>query len=299
PKLAQIVLSKVINELDSKLPGYLLPEKETGAFKWLESGGKEQLPFEMRRELTAEEAKEALPASFLILDARKTVVKYDLTNRIAYSLQGDHPTPAAVLSSLCSSGTLGREVSEVNEALLIDSVLGSYRAISEQVFTDLQHNILKEFWKSDMGRKRSLTMLANRILIGLGAVAVAGTTVAAGACMIQAPFAMPAFTWLAIAGLCCAKVVEWAQLLKKARSDLAKGVRAYAEELQEATRKEPGMGNTSSLRTQAQVIADHYKAVSGGRNNALFGELPAIMWGELMDERVSLDPLAIPVSNPT
>jgi hypothetical protein len=126
PARANGLLAKVVQAIDSQLPGYFRPERQTGVWSWLESGATLSLQYGVGPNLRLPEALSEQGRQ-LLTDFSINSFIFDVDTGTLHGSSGKMPTALSVLTSLCSTGTLGQEVVDLNQAALMRKVSAPLR----------------------------------------------------------------------------------------------------------------------------------------------------------------------------
>jgi hypothetical protein len=282
PRRAELLLSRIVREVDSTLPGYLRTERETGILKWLESGGSCPTEYSVGKELLLSPSV-VKDAQHLVTDVSGTRVLFDLKTQTTHVGSVSNPTTQTVLSSLCTSGTLGQEIVELNRAALLSIAT-----------TQLRH--LMEVREAGNPAAHMRNFLTKEAYIGLrtrfirclfGATFV--TTIAAQTLLHLSRGSVSGFDVMAAAlatyvGQRTARLFGEYRAIKRVLRDAAAEVAEKLQELKSA-------GGVTILRMLPASIIDHVARMSGGRQHTTFGERSQADWN------ASLPKLAVSDTN--
>jgi hypothetical protein len=275
PKRLEALLGEIVRQIDGELPGYFRPEKETGVWEWLKSGGSSKIPYSVGGPLPFSDSLiEA--GQHLITDFARARVVFDLSSRTAHVGCGVAPTPHTVLLSLCTAGTLGEEVVDLNRAALLDSTT-----------TSLQSDIaiIKSNDPVAAARKVVESNLENPPKSELCAALSAGSAAAIIAAMIIVNVLEGTVSAIDVllgvfAVLCAQASAILAYSYRATKSEIDKASAQKAQELEQLL----GGGRDLILHVFPSALIRFYVNRSGGRQHTSLGEPSELFWKMVIGE---------------
>ncbi len=269
PRRAEALLSRIVQEIDCQLPGYLRTERDTGVLKWLQSGGSLRTEYGVGSERFLSPS-EGHNAHHLVTDVSGTRVLFDLKTQTTHVSSVSNPTTQTVLSSLLESGTLGQEIVEFNRAALLNTATSKLRHYMEL----RESKDLAAHMRSYLENEVSIGLHTRFVLGILGASFVATTT--ALTLLHLARGSVSGFDIMA-AALATYVGQRTVRILGEYRG-AKRAIREAAAEVAEKFREFKSAGGVPILRLLPSSIIDHVVSMSGGRQHTMFGERREADW---------------------
>ncbi len=282
PGRAETLLSRIVREIDSELPGYFGTERDTGVFRWLESGGSLSTEYAVgeERPLIPSEAQNT---RHLVTDISGSRVLFDLKSQTSHVNTVSTPSTQTVLYSLCIAGTLGQEIVELNRSALLNTAT-----------MQLRHQIELRDAKDPAAAVQNY--LENEASVGLHTRLVQSML---GACFMTCTSALillhlargSASAYDIMAGALATYIGQRTVRLFGEYRAMKRAISEAAAEIAEELHDGDSAGGIAILRLFSTSIIDHVVSMSAGRQYTRFGERTQADWS------LSLPRLVIPDTN--